>query len=101
MRKGDMVLLNYPGANLDETAFDAPGDVRIDRERINHLTFGSGPHRCSGRHLARIELQVMLEELLKRLPTFRADPMKAEGMHGGSVMSIDHLPLVWAVPNPA
>ena len=97
MRQGDMALLHYPGANLDETAFADAAHVQVGRERINHLAFGSGPHRCAGRHLARIEIQVMLEELLKRLPTFRADPDKREAMHGGSVMSVDHLPLVWTV----
>lgn len=92
-----MVLLHYPGANLDDAAFPDAATVSLGRERINHLAFGSGPHRCAGRHLARIEIQVMLEELFRRLPTFRPDPDKAEAMHGGSVMSMDHLPLVWSL----
>lgn len=97
MKEGDMVLLHYPGANLDDAAFPDAATVSLGRERINHLAFGSGPHRCAGRHLARIEIQVMLEELFRRLPTFRPDPDKAEAMHGGSVMSMDHLPLVWSL----
>ena len=97
LRKGDMALLLYPSANLDEAVFADASGVHVDRERINHLAFGSGPHRCVGRHLARIEIQVMLEELLLRLPTFRPDPDKPEAMHGGSVMSMDSLPIVWSV----
>ena len=60
LRADDMVLLNYPAANLDERVFDHADRVDIDRERINHIAFGSGIHRCVGRHLARIEMVVLL-----------------------------------------
>ena len=95
LRAGDMVLLNYPGANIDERVFDHAQEVDIDRERINHIVFGSGVHRCVGRHLARIEMVVLLEEVMRRLPTFRITPGARISMTGGSVLSIDALPLVW------
>jgi cytochrome P450 len=98
MREGDMLLINYPGASLDEAKYDHADQVDIDRAmRFTAPTFGAGPHRCVGRHLARIEILVMLEELLKRLPTFGPDPEKTERMHGGSVLSMDELPIVWPV----
>ncbi|MBV1918365.1 MAG: cytochrome P450 [Sphingomonadaceae bacterium] len=95
VRAGDMVLLNYPAANLDERMFDHADKVDIDRERINHIAFGAGDHRCVGRHLARIEIVVMLEEVMKRIPAFRIEPGKDVPMRGGSVLNIEHLPLVW------
>jgi len=101
LRKGDMALLNYPVANIDPRVFDHPDTVDIDRERINHIAFGSGPHRCLGRHLARIEIVAMLEELLSRLPTFRLAPDAKVPMRGGGVLTIESLPLVWAAGQPA
>jgi len=95
LRKGDMALLNYPAANIDPRVFDHPDEVDIDRERINHIAFGSGPHRCLGRHLARIEMVVLIEEVLRRLPTFRLAPGKPVLMRGGGVLTIESLPLVW------
>jgi cytochrome P450 len=95
LRKGDMALLNYPAANIDPRFFDRPDEVDIDRERINHIAFGSGPHRCLGRHLARIEMVVLLEEALNRLPLFSLAPDKPVPMRGGGVLTIESLPLVW------
>ena len=95
LRAGDMALLNYPAANIDERVFQHGDMVDIDRERINHIAFGAGVHRCAGRHLARIEIVVLLEEVLKRMGTFRLDPEREVTMRGGSVLSIGTLPLVW------
>ena len=97
LRKGDRALLGLAQANLDPTAFPDPLVCRPDRPTINHLAFNSGPHRCVGQHLARIELRVMYEELLTRLPAFRPDPDRRPKMHGGMVMGVDTLPLVWNV----
>jgi cytochrome P450 len=94
-RAGDAVLLNYSAANLDERMFEHGREVDIDRERINHVAFGAGHHRCLGRNLARIEIVIFFEELLSRLPTFRLAPGEEVPMRGGSVMSITLLPLVW------
>jgi cytochrome P450 len=95
LRAGDMALLNYSSANLDERVFAHGDKVDIDRERINHIAFGAGVHRCAGRHLARIEIVVLFEEVLKRIGTFRLDPELPVTMRGGSVLSVGTLPLVW------
>ncbi len=97
LRAGDPVLLNYSAANLDERMFEHGREVNIDRERINHVAFGAGHHRCLGRNLARIEIVIFFEELLSRLPTFRLAPGEDIPMRGGAVMSIGRLPLVWDV----
>jgi cytochrome P450 len=68
---GDVVVLGWGPANHDPTAFDAPGEVRLDRRPNPHLAFGSGPHTCVGIHLARLEARVFLEELLAAVPDWR------------------------------
>jgi len=65
--KGDTLALFYPSANRDEDVFDAPDAFRIDRKPNQHLTFGIGEHFCLGAGLARMEIRVLLEELLPRL----------------------------------
>jgi cytochrome P450 len=95
LRKGDRALLGLAQANLDPAVFPDPLVCNPDRAAINHLTFNSGPHRCIGQHLARIELRVMYEEWLTRIPAFRPDPDRQPMMHGGMVMGVESLPLVW------
>ncbi|RYY29083.1 MAG: cytochrome P450 [Sphingomonadales bacterium] len=94
LKKGDYVLIFYPAANLDPRAFPDPETVNIDR-RASHLAFGAGIHRCVGAQLARVELRVLTEEWLRRIPTFTLDPGRAWKYHTGYVISIDSLPLVW------
>jgi cytochrome P450 family 142 subfamily A polypeptide 1 len=67
IREGEKVLMLYPSANRDEDVFEDPDAFRIDR-KPHHLAFGIGPHFCLGANLARMELRVALEELLRRFP---------------------------------
>jgi cytochrome P450 family 142 subfamily A polypeptide 1 len=67
IRKGEQVLLLYPSANRDAAEFPDPDAFRIDRNP-HHLGFGIGSHFCLGANLARMELRVVFEELLRRLP---------------------------------
>ncbi|MPY47499.1 cytochrome P450 [Streptomyces acidicola] len=68
--EGDFVLLNYAAASRDPDALDRPAELDINRESILHTAFGVGPHRCIGSNLARLELRVVLEEFLRRIPDF-------------------------------
>ena len=68
IREGDQLLLLYPSANRDENHFDDPFRFDITRTPNDHVAFGFGPHFCLGSSLARIELRVMFEQLLERLP---------------------------------
>ena len=70
-RAGDVVVLGFGPANHDPAAFEAPGEIRLDRRPNPHLAFGSGPHTCVGIHLARLEARVFLEELLVAVPDWR------------------------------
>ncbi len=71
VRSGDRVVLPFAAANRDPSVFDDPEQFQIDRRRNRHLTFGSGPHRCLGSTLARLELRITLEEWLRAMPHFR------------------------------
>lgn len=68
IREGDKLTLWYPSANRDEDVFDAPDRFDITRHPNEHVAFGHGQHFCLGSHLARMEIRVMFEELLRRLP---------------------------------
>ncbi len=65
---GDQLLLLYPSANRDEAVFDEPCRFDIRRTPNEHVAFGFGPHFCLGSSLARLELTVVLNRLLDRLP---------------------------------
>jgi cholest-4-en-3-one 26-monooxygenase len=68
IRAGDEVLLLYGAANRDPRAFPDPDTLDVSRTGNRHLAFGSGTHLCLGAHLARLEIRVLFEELLRRMP---------------------------------
>lgn len=65
-----MVMLSFPAANRDPDMFPDADTVVIDRQENRHAAFGLGIHRCVGSNLARMEMTVAVEELLRRLPEF-------------------------------
>ena len=69
LRAGQKLLLLYPSANRDEEVFADPSASTSSRTPNEHVAFGFGPHFCLGASLARLELRVMFERLLDRLPT--------------------------------
>src|SRR5271170_220530 len=75
MKEYDWILLGFPAANRDPTAFEDADKFIIDRMENRHLAFGLGIHRCLGSNLARLELRIALEEFIKRYPRFElVDP---------------------------
>ncbi|HVT77040.1 MAG TPA: cytochrome P450 [Acidimicrobiales bacterium] len=68
IREGDTLLLLYPSANRDDAVFADPDTFDIERTPNEHVAFGFGTHYCLGSSLARLELKVMFEQLLARLP---------------------------------
>ncbi|TAK99772.1 MAG: cytochrome P450, partial [Rhodospirillaceae bacterium] len=97
MKEGDRVMLFLPAADLDGKEFPNPERFELQRENNVHIAFNSGPHRCLGSHLARVELQVLYEQMLSRLPQFRLDPEHPPTFHCGNVVGVDTLNLVWDV----
>ncbi len=73
IKRGDVVMISWLGANFDPVIFDRPDDVEIDRAPNPHLAFGVGAHRCIGMHLARMLFPVMVKEVLSRLPDYVVD----------------------------
>ena len=84
MKKGEKAVLLLPTADLDESEYTSPEGFNLARENV-HIAFGAGPHRCLGSHLARVELNILYEEMVKRLPEFKLDPSKDVQYHGGPV----------------
>jgi cytochrome P450 family 142 subfamily A polypeptide 1 len=69
LRAGDKLLLLYPSANRDAAVFQEPFRFDVERDPNDHVAFGGyGAHFCLGASLARLELRVMFEEILRRLP---------------------------------
>jgi hypothetical protein len=95
MKAGDKVLMNFPAANRDPEAFEHPDVVQLDRAHNRHVAFGSGIHRCAGSNLARMELQVALEEWLTRIPEFSLAEGKEISWAGGQVRGPRVLPVVF------
>jgi cytochrome P450 len=95
LKRGERVTLFYPMANLDSAEFSEPDKFDLGRENKVHLTFGGGPHRCLGSHLARIEMQTLYEEMVNRLPSFRLDPDKPVRYRCGPVTGPRELHLLW------
>jgi len=95
MKAGDVVTLPTMLAGRDAQEFPNPDVVDFRREKVSHITFAAGPHRCVGSHLARRELRIALEEWLKRVPPFRIKPGERAVTHGIGVFGVERLPLVW------
>lgn len=97
IREGDEVLLMYSSGNRDEAVFDDPQRFDVTRSPNNHIAFGFGTHFCLGASLARLELRVFFEELLRRLPDISPAPgiTTPEIVPGAFVRGIRALPAVF------
>ncbi|HEX6568678.1 MAG TPA: cytochrome P450 [Acidimicrobiales bacterium] len=73
LRRGEHLMLSWLSANRDESVFDRADEVVLDRAANPHLAFGVGPHRCIGMHMARTMFQVLLTEVLTRIPDYAVD----------------------------
>jgi cytochrome P450 len=83
MPQGADVYMGWAAANRDSQKFAAPTEFKLDRGVNQHLTFGFGIHTCPGAAVARMELRVVLEELLRRLPDLRVAIDKPSYQFGG------------------
>jgi cytochrome P450 len=97
IKRGDLVLLNVVGANMDPAVFADPERFDLRRTPNPHLTFGSGPHACPASRLARLELLVALESLLDHFPTLRlaVDPAQLRFKERPTSEGFETLPVTW------
>lgn len=85
LREGDRLMLVWASANRDAEFFDDPDTLKLDRPHPKqHMSFGRGSHFCIGAGIARLEAQVVCEELLGRAPGLSLDPDDAP-VHARSI----------------
>lgn len=88
---GDPVLLLWAAGNRDPKQFPNPDEFVLNRESNLHLAFGAGPHRCLGSNLARLEMRVIIEEVLRRIPDYElTEPPR---WYIGATRGIDRMPV--------
>lgn len=96
MKEGERAMLFLPAADLDPQEFAKADHFDLEREKKVHIAFNAGPHRCLGSHLARVELEILYEEWLNRIPAFRINAENPPTYHCGHVIGVDTLELVWS-----
>jgi cytochrome P450 len=94
--EGARLLLCYGAANHDSDVFESPEDFNPERENVGkHLAFGFGRHRCIGEHLAKMEIRIVLDELLDRIPPFTLEQSGEILMRYSMTRGPVRLPVVW------
>ena len=97
--EGDKVVVFYASANRDEDVFADPQEFEIARDPNPHVGFGGGgPHFCLGRHLAALELRVLLQTLAERMPDIRLDG-EVSRLRSNFLNGIKHMPVRFT-PSP-
>ncbi|MFC4295878.1 cytochrome P450 [Novosphingobium tardum] len=96
-RTGDMVLNLLPVASRDDRKFENPHALDIDRKKVAHMTFSTGPHLCIGHVLGRAEIRVLVEEWVRQVPRFHIVEGAERPFRTGTVMALEKLPIEWDV----
>ena len=91
MQAGDRIVGSLAAANRDGAEFSCPADVQLGRPANRHLTFGAGPHRCVGAHLARVELAIAFEEIHRRIPDYSIAPHRPPVHHHTQIRGLREL----------
>jgi cytochrome P450 len=97
IRAGEGVVCMINAANRDESAFPGGDELDVSRNARRHVAFGFGVHQCLGQPLARLELQIALSTLLRRLPGLRLDTEfeQVSFRHEMLVYGVHALPIAW------
>jgi len=91
---GDYVAFSSPVVGRDPVFYDEPQEIRFDRKAA-HMSLGSGIHKCLGMHLARLELQIAVEEFVTTLPEFRIKDGFKVPYYVGNILHVPDLHLQW------
>ena len=101
LHEGEKLLLLYPSGNRDERVFDRPGEFDITRTPNDHMAFGFGAHFCLGNRLARMELAVMFDRLLDRMPDLAlAEDVEPPKRAANFVSGYETMPVVFTPSAP-
>lgn len=97
IRAGEGIILPSITANWEESYFPDPDRLDLTRDARRHQTFGFGIHQCLGQPVARLELEVALSTLFRRIPTLRlaTDLDKLSFKEDGLVYGLYELPVTW------
>lgn len=92
MNSGDKVVMYYGAANRDPRIFDQPHELNIHRDGARHLAFGGGHHVCLGQWFARLEIDAILMEVIKRLKNIKV--LEApQWLNSTFISGMTHLPV--------
>jgi cholest-4-en-3-one 26-monooxygenase len=98
--EGDKVVFWHISANRDESVFTDPNRFDIGRAPNNHMAFGGGgPHFCLGANLARMEIRVMFDRLLDRVPDIRLDG-DVQRLRSNFINGVKHIPVAFSPSAP-
>lgn len=94
-------MMSWLGANFDPKVFERPYEVDIDRSPNPHLAFGVGTHRCIGLHVARALFDIMVREVLARIPDYAVD-LEATRFYQGNpeLYGVVEMPVTFAPGDP-
>ncbi|MGW0732108.1 cytochrome P450 [Streptomyces sp. NPDC002851] len=97
IRKGEPVYVSYLAANRDPDVFPDPDRIDFDRTDNPHVSFGHGTHYCTGGPLARLQIDLLLDTLLDRLPALRlaAAPHEIPWRRNALIRGPEALPVAW------
>lgn len=95
VNRGDYVVLGLAGTGRHPDYHEHATEVDLDRKRLPNTTFGLGPHRCVGAHLARLELRVAYQEWHRRIPEYRLADTSAVTETVSLTLGLNSLPLEW------
>jgi cholest-4-en-3-one 26-monooxygenase len=100
IKEGDKIVFWHTSANRDEEAFESPDVFDVTRSPNNHIAFGGGgPHFCLGANLARMEIMVMFDRLLERMPDMRLDG-EVQRLQSNFINGTKHIPIAFAPSAP-
>lgn len=94
---GEGIIALTASGNHDERVFSRPHELLVDRPGRSHLAFGHGAHQCVGQHLAKLELEIVLTRVFRRMPGLRlACPVDAlRFSDSAGVYGLEELPVRW------
>jgi cytochrome P450 family 142 subfamily A polypeptide 1 len=99
---GQKCMLLFESANFDEAKFTEPERFDVERNPNEHVAFGFGSHFCLGQALARLELNVMVERVLTRLPDLElaADPAALPRRRANFISGLESMPVTFSPSAP-